>query len=101
MIDLKSWGRNWNDAAVKRLALLQERPHSHVWPMLGMLAIGLVTGAALGGYAVTQRAQLRRLSAHAHRVGDGLAAMGSAEAQPADRVTTTRSNHRRKAALEV
>ena len=100
-MDLRSWGKTWNDAAMRRLAILPERPHSHPWPMLGMLAIGLVAGAAIGGYAVSQRSQLKRLSAHAHRVGDELAALGAREAQVTARVTSARSNHRRKAALEV
>jgi len=96
VIDLRSWGRNWNDAAVRRLALLQERRHSHLWSMVGMLGIGLVAGAALGGYAVSQRSQLRRLVAHASRIGSEIA-----DSQDASTVTSTRSNHRRKATAEV
>jgi hypothetical protein len=67
-----------------------------------MLALGLVAGAALGGYAVSQRTQMRRLAAAAHRMGDELADMASYEAdKPVPVVTTHRSNHRRKAASEV
>ena len=64
--------------------------------MLGMLGIGLVAGAALGGYAVTQRSQLKRLVAHASRIGGEMA-----DHQDASTMTPTRSNHRRKATAEV
>ena len=70
--------------------------------MVGMLALGLVAGAALGGYVVSQRSQMRRLAVHAHRVGDELAAMGKVEAtKHVAEVTSSRSNHRRKATAEV
>ena len=69
--------------------------------MLGMLAIGLVAGAALGGYAVSQRSQLKRLGARAHRIGGELASMVTDKAKAAPEVTSTRSNHRLKAAVEV
>ena len=101
MIDVRSWRKNWSDAALRRLPTLPEGPHSHTWPMLGMLAIGLVAGAALGGYAVSQRSQLKRLAANAHRVGDELVSMVTKEASPAPAITSTPSNHRRKAGAEV
>src|SRR5258708_13667621 len=69
--DLRSWGRHWNDAAMERIAdMLPRRAPSRTWPMLGMLAIGLVAGAAIGGYAVSQRAHMKRLSGYADRMGD-------------------------------
>src|SRR5258708_40072009 len=69
--DLRSWGRHWNDAAMERIAdMLPRRAPSRTWPMLGMLAIGLVAGAAIGGYAVSQRAHMKRLSEYADRMGD-------------------------------
>ena len=68
----------------------------HVWPMLGMLGIGLVAGAALGGYAVSQRRQLKRLVARASRIGGEMA-----DNQDESTITSTRSNHRRKATAEV
>lgn len=99
--DLRSLGRNWNDAAMERIAAALPRSSpSRTWPLLGMLALGLVAGAALGGYAVSQRSHLKRLSEYAHRVGDELAGPDTDEDNPVA-VTTHRSNHRRKATTEV
>jgi hypothetical protein len=99
-MDFRSWPKKWNDASLADLVALPEYPQTRPWPMLGMLAVGLVAGAAIGGYAVSQRAQMKRLAKHAHRMGDELAAMGKVDViKPA--VATTRSNHRRKAATEV
>jgi len=101
--DLKSWGRHWNDTAMERIAEAMPRSSaSRTWPLLGMLALGLVAGAALGGYAVSQRSHMKRLSGYAHRMGDQLASSGAFdEDEPAPVVTTHRSNHRRKATSEV
>jgi hypothetical protein len=94
------WPKRWSDASLGDIATLPEFSRSRPWPMLGMLAIGLVAGAALGGYAVSQRAQMKRLATYAHRVSDELTGMDGAEsAEPV--VTSTRSNHRRKATSEV
>jgi hypothetical protein len=99
-MDFRSWPKRWNEASLGDFAPLPEYPQSRPWPLLGMLAIGLVAGAALGGYAVSQRTQMKRLAKHAHRMGDELAAMGRGEmAEPV--ATTHRSNHRRKATSEV
>jgi hypothetical protein len=108
-MDLRSWPKKWNDAShrwndasLRRIATLPEYSPSRPWPLLGMLALGLVAGAALGGYAVSQRSQMKRLATYAHRVGDELASMGTVEGvKPVAVVTPPRSNHRRKAALEV
>jgi hypothetical protein len=101
-MDLRSWPKKWNDAGLRDIAILPENSTSRPWPMLGMLAFGLVAGAALGGYAVSQRSQMKRLARHAHRMGDELAAMGREEAvKSGAAVTSSRSNHRRKAASEV
>lgn len=100
-MDLRSWGKKWNDASLGRVVTLPENPPPRVWPLLGMLALGLVAGAGLGGYIVSQRSQMKRLSRYAHRMGNELAALGKAEAEPVAVVTTPRSNHRRKAASEV
>jgi hypothetical protein len=99
--DLRSWGKHWNDAAVERIAAaLPRRSASTTWPLLGMLALGLVAGAALGGYAVSQRSHMKRLSDNAHRMGNEFAPDEGDEAdEPV--VTTHRSNHRRKATTEV
>jgi hypothetical protein len=99
--DLKSWGRHWNDAAIERIAdALPRNAPSRTWPLLGMLALGLVAGAAIGGYAVSQRSHMKRLSDYAHRMGDELSGADTDEDNPVA-VTTHRSNHRRKATSEV
>jgi hypothetical protein len=99
--DLKSWTKQWNDAAMRRIGEWPERRRSTPWPLLGMLALGLVAGAALGGYAVSQRGQLRRLSAYAQRMSIGLAEMRPSETKPVSADTVPLSNHRRKATSEV
>lgn len=68
--------------------------------MFGMLALGLVAGVAIGGYAVSQRSHMKRLAGYAHRMGDELAAAGEPQDESVG-VTTHRSNHRRKATSEV
>jgi hypothetical protein len=99
--DLRSWGRHWNDAAMERIAdALPRSSPSRTWPLLGMLALGLVAGAAIGGYAVSQRSHMKRLSDYAHRMGDELSGPNTDEDNPVA-VTTHRSNHRRKATSEV
>jgi hypothetical protein len=65
-----------------------------------MLGLGLLAGLAIGGYAVAQRSQMKRLAGYVHRIGDELAAAGEPEDEPVA-VTTHRSNHRRKATSEV
>ena len=108
-MDLRSWpkkwndaSQRWNDASLRQIATLPEYPRSRPWPLLGMLAMGLVAGAAIGGYAMTQRSQMKRLATYAHRMGDELAAMGMPEAvKPVVVVMSPRSTHRRKAASEV
>jgi hypothetical protein len=99
--DVKSWSKQWNDAAMRRIAAWPERRRPTPWPLLGMLALGLVAGAVLGGYAVSQRGQLRRLSAYAQRMSLGLTEMRSAEARPEAADAVPRSNHGRKATSEV
>ncbi len=101
-MDLRSWPKKWNDASLRQIATLPEYSPSRPWSLLGMLALGLVAGAALGGYAASRHSQMKRLAAYAHRLGDELAAMGTVEAvKPVTVVTSARSNHRRKAASEV
>jgi hypothetical protein len=68
--------------------------------MFGMLALGVVAGVAIGGYAVSQRSHIKRLAGYVHRVSDELAAAGELDDQPVA-VTTHRSNHRRKATSEI
>jgi hypothetical protein len=96
-----SWGKKWNDASLRRIVAPPENPWTRTWPLLGMLALGLVAGTGLGGYIVSQRSQMKRLARYAHRMGDEFAALGKPEAEPAAAVTSPRSNHRRKAMSEV
>jgi len=98
MTDFRAWPKKWNDTSLGDYVALPEFKQSGgQWSLLGMLALGLVAGAAIGGYVVTQRAQMKRLAKHARRMGDELAAMGDGDVvKPA-----TPSNHRRKATSEV
>ena len=89
MIDLRSWPKRWNETGLRDIAILPENSGSRPWPLIGMLAIGLIVGAALGGYAVSHRDQMKRLAKHAHVMDDELAS------------TVPGSNHRRKATSEV
>ena len=100
MTDFRSWPKKWNDASLGDLVTLPEFKQSGHWQLFGMLALGLVAGAAIGGYAVSQRAQMKRLAKHTRRIGEELAAMGThGEVRPA--TAKARSNHRRKAKVEV
>jgi len=66
-----------------------------------MFAIGLVAGA-IGSYAVTQRSQIKRLASRALMVRrEVLGEFGDVEVANPVSVTSRRSNHRRKAAVEV
>jgi len=69
--------------------------------MFGMFAIGLLAGG-IGSYAVTQRSEIRRLARHALMTSEEtpLELREVAVAKPAS-VTSHRSNHRRKASVEV
>lgn len=80
---------------------LPEHSPSRQWPLVGMLALGLVAGSALGGYLVSQRSRMKQVDKYAHRMRDELDGMGKHEVKPVAVATSTRSNHRRKAASEV
>jgi hypothetical protein len=99
-MDLRTWRNRWNEAALPQIPNLPFESQSRPWPLLGMLTLGLVAGAAIGGYAVSQRTQMKRLAAYAHRIGDGMASMGEFDEEPA-MVTTHRANHGRKTASEA
>jgi hypothetical protein len=99
--DFRSWPKKWNDTSLGDYVALPEFKQSGgQWSLFGMLAIGLVAGAAIGAYAVSQRAEMKRLAKHVHRIGDELAAAAEDEADKPV-MTTQRSNHRRKATSEV
>jgi hypothetical protein len=66
-----------------------------------MLALGLVAGVAIGGYAASQRSQIKRLTDYAHRLGDELSGQVEAPVKPVAVATSPRSNHRRKTAVKV
>jgi uncharacterized protein HemX len=99
--DFRSWPKKWNHTSLGDYVALPEFKQSGgPWSLLGMLALGLVAGAAIGGYAVSQRTQMKHLAKRVHRIGDELAAAAEDEAGNSA-ATTQRSNHRRKAASEV
>jgi hypothetical protein len=101
MSSLMSGPRDWNRAAMRRIAALEPRAPSRTWPLLGMLALGLVAGAALGGYAVSQRSQIKRLVVYTRRMRDDFAGNGESADQTVAVGNPRRSNHRRKATAEV
>jgi hypothetical protein len=66
-----------------------------------MFAMGLVAGA-IGSYAVTQRSQIKLFARRALNLRrEVLGEFGGVEATKPVSVTSHRSNHRRKAAVEV
>ena len=101
MTDLRSWAKRRNDASVRQIAALREPSPSRRWPLLRMFAIGLVAGA-IGSYAVTQRSQIERLARRARIARrEVLGELAGVDAAKPISVTSHRSNHRRKAAVEV
>ena len=98
MIDLRSWPKRWNEAGLRDIAILPENSGSRPWPLIGMFAIGLVAGAAIGGFAVSQRHEMKRLAKYADRMGDDLAVMAQNELKDPSNPSP---NHRRKAISEV
>jgi len=96
-----SWPRDWNRAAMRRIGALEPEAPSRTWPLLGMLALGLLAGAALGGYAVSQRTQIKRLAVYAGQMRDDFAGNGERAHKTVAVGNPRRSNHRRKATSEV
>jgi hypothetical protein len=96
--DLRSRGKQFNDAALERIAeAWPRRSPSRTWPLLGVLAIGLMAGAAIGAYAVSR---MNRLSEYPdHMGGEPAEADGDEDVEPVA-VTTHRTNHRRKGITE-
>jgi hypothetical protein len=101
-MDLRSW-RNRGEAAAQRgLSILPHRSSTRVWPLLGVLALGMVTGAVMGIFAASQMPQLKRLASQARRFADETRAAHSVEPdEDAVVVTSHRANNRRKAISEV
>lgn len=100
MSDLRSWAKRVNDASMRRMGSLREPVPSRGWPMAGMFAIGLIAGA-VAFYALTQRSDIKRLARHAFTLRDEVSHdLYEGETNPVS-VTSHRSNHRRKAAVEV
>jgi hypothetical protein len=99
-MDLRSWRNRWNEATLPQIPMLPFESRSRSWPLFGMLLIGLVAGAAIGGYAMSQRSEITRLAQHARRMRDEMTSMGNADVEPVT-VTTHRTNSRRKTASEV
>jgi len=102
--DLTSFRKYWNQAASRRIAAMEGKAPSRKWPLFGMLAFGLVAGAALGGYvAMSYRPQIKRFATYAGRMRHEMAGagIGKPDVEPIAVVTAPRSNHRRKATAEV
>lgn len=99
-MDLKSWRNRWNEASLPQIPVLPFESQSRPWPLFGMLLIGLCAGAAIGGYAVSQRSQINRLALHARRIRDDMNSVGHFDEEPVT-VTTHRTNHRPKTTSEA
>jgi hypothetical protein len=99
--DVRTWPRQWNDAAIRRIAQRYNRTQSPRWPLFGMLALGLVAGAAVGGYAVSQRWRLKRLSEFANRVLDLRTETDMGAEEDTTIVAVPGSKLRRRATSEV
>jgi len=100
--DLTSFRKYWNQAASRRIAAMEGKAPSRKWPLFGMLAFGLVAGAALGGYvAMSYRPQIKRFATYAGRMRHEMAGIGKPDVEPVVGVVAPRSNHRRKATAEV
>lgn len=101
-MDLTSWPKKWNDASLRQIATLPEFSRSRPWPLVGMLALGVVAGAAIGTYATSRRSLRTRLARYVHRMGDELAGTDSSEPlKTVASTTASHSNHRRKAAVKA
>jgi hypothetical protein len=104
-VDLGPWSKRLNSVSLPRIPNWPGNSSSRRWSMLGMLAIGVVAGAAIGGYLASHPSQMKRLGMKARRIGTDIAAMAGVEAvepvEPAAVITSTPSNYRRRAALEV
>jgi hypothetical protein len=86
---------------MRQFATLREPSPPSRWALVGMFAIGLVAGA-IGSYAVTERSQIKRLAMRALMARrEVLGELGEVEVAKAVSVTSRRSNHRRRAAVEV
>jgi hypothetical protein len=99
--DLRAWAKRWNDASRRRIAILREPSPPSRWPLLAVLAIGVVAGV-IGSYAVTQRSQIKVLARRALSARrQVLDEFGGVEVGKPVSVTSRRSNHRRRAVVEV
>jgi hypothetical protein len=98
MSDLKSWGKHLNDAALERISdALPRSSRNRTMPMLGMLLLGLVAGAAIGGYVISQRSQMKRFGEYAGANPNSSIDLEDEQVG----VTSHRANNRRKATSEV
>jgi len=86
---------------MRRIVRRYERSQPSRWPLFGMLALGLVVGAAVGGYAVTQRWRLEKLPELAHRFSDLRTGRSMRDEGEATVIAVPRSNLRRKATSEA
>ncbi|HSS61907.1 MAG TPA: hypothetical protein VLK30_10675 [Candidatus Limnocylindrales bacterium] len=101
MTDLRSWAKRWNDASMRQIAALRRPSPSRGWPLAGMFAIGLIAGA-IASYAVAQRSQIKRIATNALAKRRAmLAEFGGTEGDKPGPGASRRSNHRRKAEVEV
>lgn len=93
-------GLRWSDSSLKQIAHLAPRPSPSRWPLLGMFAAGLLVGA-IGAYAVTRRSHIRQFLAGEEEGLDEFVEVEASEPASFQSHRPNRSNHRRKAVVEV
>lgn len=93
-------GLRWSDSSLKHITRMAPRPRYSRWPLLGMFTAGLVVGA-IGAYAVARRSNIRQLFDGDYEELDEFVEVEPTEAASFKSHRPNRSNHRRKAAVEV
>lgn len=93
-------GLRWSDSSLKQIANLAPRRSSSRWPLLGMFTAGLLVGA-IGVYAITRRSHIRQFLTGEDEGLDEFVEVEASEPASFKSHRPNRSNHRRKAAVEV
>jgi hypothetical protein len=107
MMDLRPWlnrwsdaGVRWSDSSLKQIANLVPRSSSSRWSLWGMFTAGVLVGA-IGAYAVTRRSRIKQFLTGEEEGLDEFVEVEASEPASFKSHRPNRSNHRRKAAVEV
>jgi hypothetical protein len=93
-------GLRWSDSSLKQIANLAPRSSSSRWPLWGMFTAGLLVGA-IGVYAVTRRSRIKQFLTGEEEGPDESVEVEASEPASFKSHRPNRSNHRRKAGVEV